>query len=214
MFSAIKFVTAAAIVALFGGFLLAGVLTTQQDGEAPPAAVTESPSPMTTDDILPGIALTVEEVEPGVYRVFDDGARDLATVEAMDIVAGYDGSIWLLREDDFLRLGGDGSHAWPDVPFADPDASRVDHILEVAPDGTMWVIQRWANSRHLDPRRAPGLRSTDGEEWTVEPCPGGRQYPECRGFSVAPDGRVWVSWHEDGGWRLGHLGPTGWQPLD
>ena len=31
MFSALKFVAAAVIVALFGGFLLAGVLTTQQE---------------------------------------------------------------------------------------------------------------------------------------------------------------------------------------
>ena len=46
MFSAVKFVAAAAIVALFGGFLLAGILTTQQDGEVLPAAVTESPSPV------------------------------------------------------------------------------------------------------------------------------------------------------------------------
>jgi hypothetical protein len=47
MFSALKFVTATAIVSLFGGFLLTGVLTTPQEGEVLPAAVTESPSPMT-----------------------------------------------------------------------------------------------------------------------------------------------------------------------
>ena len=28
---------------------------------------------------------------------------DLASVEAIDIVAGYDEGIWLLREDEFLR---------------------------------------------------------------------------------------------------------------
>jgi hypothetical protein len=47
MFSALKFVAAAAIVALFGGFLLTGVFTTQQEDEMPPAAATESPSPIT-----------------------------------------------------------------------------------------------------------------------------------------------------------------------
>ena len=41
MFSATKFLVAGAIVALFGGFLVAGVLTTQQDAEVLPAAVTE-----------------------------------------------------------------------------------------------------------------------------------------------------------------------------
>ncbi|MEA2026796.1 MAG: hypothetical protein U9O18_08890 [Chloroflexota bacterium] len=47
MFSALKFAAAAAIVALFGGFLLTGVFTTQQEDEMLPAAATESPSPVT-----------------------------------------------------------------------------------------------------------------------------------------------------------------------
>jgi len=47
MFSTLKFVAASAIVALFGGFLLTGVLTTQQGDEMLPAATTESASPMT-----------------------------------------------------------------------------------------------------------------------------------------------------------------------
>ena len=37
MFSALKFVAAGVIVALFGGFLLAGVLTTPSDEEMAPA---------------------------------------------------------------------------------------------------------------------------------------------------------------------------------
>ena len=47
MFSAVKFIAAGVIVALFGGFLLAGVLTTP-DGDVLPAAVTESPGPEAT----------------------------------------------------------------------------------------------------------------------------------------------------------------------
>jgi hypothetical protein len=47
MFSALKFIAASAIVALFGGFLLTGVFTTQQGDEMVPAAATESASPMT-----------------------------------------------------------------------------------------------------------------------------------------------------------------------
>ena len=50
MFSAVKLIAAAVIVALFGGFLVAGVLTTPQEGEVAPAAVTESPSPMATEE--------------------------------------------------------------------------------------------------------------------------------------------------------------------
>jgi hypothetical protein len=212
MFSAVKFVVAGVIVALFGGFLLAGVLTTQQGDEVPPAAVTESPSPMTSEELLLG--MVTEEVEPGVFRVTSDGVRDLTSLDAGDIVAGYDDGIWLLREDGFLRLGSDGFHQWPaEVNGWPVEVAPEDHIFEVAPDGTMWVIPRWTNIRVLDPRRAPGLRSTDGEEWTVEPCPERRQYPDCRGFTVAPDGRVWALWKE-GRWRVGHLGPAGWQPLD
>jgi hypothetical protein len=52
MFSATKFVVAGAIVALFGGFLLSGVLTQQQGDELAPAALTESASPEGTDQEL------------------------------------------------------------------------------------------------------------------------------------------------------------------
>jgi hypothetical protein len=41
MFSALKFVAAAVIVALFGGFLLAGILTAPQDDEVLPATVAD-----------------------------------------------------------------------------------------------------------------------------------------------------------------------------
>jgi hypothetical protein len=227
MSSAVKFVVAAAIVALFGGFLLTGVLTTQQGDEMAPAAVTASPtaktrspvttqppesppSPMTTDELLSG--MVTDEVEPGILRVVSDGVRDLP-VDARDggstwsVNVGYDGSVWLFTGDDsnsvyhdraerFLRLGSDESHQWPEASF-------WGHAFEVAPDGTMWVVP-------FPP--SDGRRSTDGEEWTVQTCPQGRH---CRGFTVAPDGTVWASWREDDGrWRVGHLGPTGWQPLD
>ena len=32
-------------------------------------------------------------------------------------------------------------------------------------------------------------------------------------ITLAPDGEVWASW-QDEGWRVGHLGPAGWEPLD
>ncbi len=53
MFSAVKFVAAAAVVALFGGFLLSGVLTTRPGDEALPAAVTASASPETEPTSAP-----------------------------------------------------------------------------------------------------------------------------------------------------------------
>jgi hypothetical protein len=192
MFSALKLVAAAVIVALFGGFLLAGILTTQQGAEMAPAAVTESPSPMTTEELLSG--MVTEEVEPGVYRVINDGVRDLASVEAADIVAGYDGGIWLLRGEGFLRLGSDGSYGWPLL------SGPQDHVFQVAPDGTMWII----------PPAPPGyaFTSSDGEEWTHQPCPEG-----CDGITVAPDGTLWALWREGGRSTVGRLETTGWEPV-
>ena len=153
--------------------------------------------------LLEGMA--TKEVEPGVFRVFNDGMRDLTSVEAVDILAGYDGGTWLLRADDFIRLGSDGSHTWP------MGSRPEDHVFEVTPDGTMWVIGNAAL------REGPALRSTDGEEWTAQSCPEGST--ACMGFTVAPDGKVWASWtvgvpFTDAPWRVSHLGPTGWQALD
>jgi hypothetical protein len=155
----------------------------------------------TAAELLPG--MVTEEVEPGVHRVINDGVRDLASVEAVDVVAGYDDGIWLLREDELLRLGSDDSHEWPVV-------GPGSHGFEVAPDRTMWVIP--CGSRPYRTQCGDVRRSTDGEEWTVEPCPEGST--DCQGSMVAPDGTVWASWEEDGQWRVGHLGPTSWQPLD
>ena len=93
MVSALKLVAASFIVAMFGGFLLTGILTTPNDDQMAPAAVTESPSPMTTQELLTG--MVTEEVEPGVFRVDNDGVRDLASADYEYVVVGQDGSIWL-----------------------------------------------------------------------------------------------------------------------
>ena len=147
MFSAVKFIAASVIVALFGGFLITGVLTTQQGDEMAPAAVTapptieatsaptEAPTRPVRTDILAGVELTVEEVEPSVFRVVNDGVRDLVLGGNTDIVAGHDGGIYLLRKHQFIRLGSESGQAWPEAggPYR-PD-------FEVTPDGTVWVIQ-------------------------------------------------------------------------
>ena len=123
MFSATKYVVAGVIVALFGGFLLAEVLTPQPSNEQlpavgasasaqaePSAAVTAEPTAeveadMTTrSDLLPGVDLVTAEVEPGVYRVVSDGVREpsrtrddkdryLGGILDGNVVAGLDGSV-------------------------------------------------------------------------------------------------------------------------
>ena len=209
MFSALKFIAASVIVALFGGFLMMGVLTTQPSEDQFSAAVsasptveatsepTEAPTTSVRTDILPGVALTVEEVEPGVFHVVNDGVRDLVLGGDTDIVAGHDGGIWLLRKNQFIRLGSEAGHAWPDV--GRPLLRDFFTGFEVTPDGTVWIND--------DGR----LFSSDGGGWTREQTPMG----EVLGIAVAPDGTLWASWREEGdGVEVGSLGPSGWQPLE
>ena len=134
MFSATKFVVAGAIVALFGGFLLSGVLTQQPSDDRLPAvgasasattqaeptdATTSEPEPTTeaeaddtiTPDLLPGVDLVTEEVEPGVYRVASDGVRDLSE-GVQDVTVTPGGEVWVelgrKKDWDIVRLGEPG----------------------------------------------------------------------------------------------------------
>jgi len=185
MASAVKFVVAAVIVALFGGFLLAGVLTAPPGDEMAPAT--------TNDTILPGVTLNVEEVEPGVFRVIDDGERDIAKANNTGIVAGHDGGIWLLRPQHFFRLGSE-AHEWPVRKLGVPD-------FEVAPDGTVWAM----SGGHL---YSVGRGSDD---WTRTKGPAGGFSGQFEGsaFWVTSDGTVWATWEG----VVGYLGADGWQPV-
>jgi len=155
MFSATKFVVAGVIVALFGGFLLSGVLTTQQGEELLPAVgatasesaeaeppvvathaeATNPPTTTTTSDLLPGARLTVEEVEPGVLRVVNDGVRDLRTRRAwpartQTLLTGLDGSVWLVKKGQITEIGKER--------VLRHGAIRSDNI-QLAGDGTSWL---------------------------------------------------------------------------
>jgi len=182
VFSALRLVTAGVIVGLVGGFLFAGVLITPQADEIP-AMATDSPSPMTTDR-LRSIAET-EEIEPGVLHVIGDGIRDLAAADAISLVAGRDGSIWLLSESHFLRFGSDGTYAWPTG-----QAESVSDF-EVAPDGTVWIVGAGENDRSI-------VRSFDGERWILH-----GPALDTRAIEIAPDGRVWAFWQDQGSEMLG-----------
>jgi hypothetical protein len=97
------------------------------------------------------------------------------------------------------------------------------HVLQVAPDGTLWVTPTGRVFSTVTGSWVwPGevFRSTDGEAWSSQPCPG----DSCKGVTVAPDGTLWASWSdgsacergdaEDCEWWVGYLSPTGWQRLD
>ena len=216
MFSALKFVAASVIVALFGGFLLQGMFTMQSE-EARQAAVSGSPATETTSeptegpktsvrsDILPDVELTVEEVEPGVFQVLSDGVRDLVFGGNTEVVAGHDDGIWLLRKNRFFRVGSEAGHAWP------KEGGRYHGDFEVTPEGTVWVIRsgyRNHFARLGDLAERGMLFSSDGDGWTRTRLP-----HEVLDIAVAPDGTLWGSW-----WAaprlVRYLGPSGWQPIN
>ncbi len=170
MFSSLKSIAAAVIVALFGGFLLTGILTTPDDDQMAPAAVTASPSPMSTQELLSG--MLTEEVEPGVFRVINDGVRDLSYPD--EGFPGYfvnvtpDGSVWLSGEGGrkgLFRLGDEAT-------FEDPTYNPP--FKQVAPDGSLWAIGEGGS-----------IRSFDGETWT--------ERIRGDGLAIGPDGTVWVT---------------------
>jgi len=145
MFSALKLVAATAIVALFGGFLMSGLLT-PSEGEPVPAT--------TTDDLVAG--LTTQEVESGVLRIANDGYRDLyhqGRSFAIDggIVVGAQGAVWVYDGlGRFYRVGDEQTYELADQFLMDfePEADR-DHVesleagadlLNGSPDGRLWLV--------------------------------------------------------------------------
>ena len=194
MFSAAKFVVAAAIMALFGGFLL---LATPPTDDAAPAAVSASPSPITTEGLLSG--MVTEEVEPGVYRILDDGAgHDLVAEPPAGLTVASDGSVWLLRRsqppdtgvwadlfewvDAVVRLGQSGT-----FPFEPAEPSRADGVADVAvgPDSVAWT------KVGVTEPEAGMLGSLDGSTWSHPTWPDGTR--DVAAIEATSDGSVWVT---------------------
>ena len=113
MFSALRFAAAAVVVALFGGFVLAGILATQQGDKALPAAVVESPS-LRPDPVR--VTITARwtwytdlgtVVQPGATYGVIDGATGSMTWEATDPrLSGA--ATYIGRHHVYPKLYGDG----------------------------------------------------------------------------------------------------------
>lgn len=201
MLSTLKLVAASVILALASSFLFAGLPDMGPGEDILPAAMSASPAATASNapsaspaagvrtDILPGVELVVEDVEPGVFRILSDGVRELSKGKNFDIVAGHDGGIWLLRPNWFFRLGTGGAHKWPTETPRHAD-------FEVDRDGTAWV-------------QAQGrLQSFGGEGWTT--------HDGHWGLATAPDGTVWTTWWLEGEQPrqlFGFLQDDGWQPF-
>ncbi|MGI9642242.1 MAG: hypothetical protein ACR2N9_05615 [Acidimicrobiia bacterium] len=153
MFSATKLVVAGAVVALFGGFLLSGVLTTQQSDPQPPAAAASAtasaspaPVPVTTVTGRYGVDFDVDP-GPTTTALPGGGERSISLFPHLPIEVSdprIDGNV-LLQEivDDHpdvryrmmnLRLEtADG--AWQ----AEPVTSIDDGSTPGAISDTFWV---------------------------------------------------------------------------
>ena len=129
MFSALKLMAASAIVALFGGFLLAGVLTAPADDEVLPAAVTASPTPATTE----------EPAFPTGTFVSDDGDLTLefradGTCERAGVPCVYG-----VHED-----------AYTEMAFEDPAGEQVPVTYLWDFDDERLTFERWGEDRRPD----------------------------------------------------------------
>jgi hypothetical protein len=107
-----------------------------------------------TEDRLSVMA--TEQLEPGVFRVGNDGVRDLEPGDIEHLAVGLDGSVWTFGVDGFYRLGHEQAEALAAGPELVPHQT-----FAVGPDGTLWV-----DGLHWEPRGWDGLGAFDGERWS------------------------------------------------
>ena len=170
--SAVRFVAAAAVVALFGGILLSGALTTQQGDGAVPGAVVTSASPSATEPGSGTVSVTVDGLEGA------SGSRLAAIL--------YEGVPALASGDTpFRGLGSFAADITSD-PFTVTDSIRegsgwwdstADHPVANVPSGIHTVIifvshrlgpyNEWLPAEPLDAACAVHLTVIEGEQASV-----------------------------------------------
>lgn len=227
MFSATRYLVAGVILALFGGLLLVGLGQPRQTDLAP-AVVGASPdaTPATTPEVevppgptlLSGAELVTEEVERGVFRIIEDGVRDLEwpggrVVEGRSVTAGLDGTVLVAENPQgtpgcqggctAFRLGSAGNIDWSKKPLGPKSDKNADEWsvlpLEIGPDGTVYA-RAWGRNGN------PDLRAWDGDRWDViakrSKDGGVRQI-------VVDDGTLWVASYPD---QIARLTDSGLEP--
>ena len=196
MFGAVKVLTAGLVIVIFSGFLLFALLRGQSDREPLPAAsaspsVVPSPQPVPID-LLADVALKTEVLAPGIYKVLDDGHRDLAR-NVRDVAASAEGDIFVVKYG-VVRLPEDGDPGGYN-PFY--DGSRVLRVGEAGDSlrselnhegglvSDLWSLQTDRDGVVL---LAGGSKRFDGERWQRIDEASARicQQP-------AVDGECWVS---------------------
>ena len=174
MVSAAKLVAAAAVVALFGGLLLAGVLTPQPDPALTPGAATASPTPGMKQLDIPeaGVAMAVPEswetrVESFTPALEPAGRYDLAAIVYASDADGDQGCRL------FAHIGREDLPAHFSEPVAlDAEvAARYDFLADYA-DGGEGLLDREAHTIRLpagDATRVDfvGEGGERGSEWLL-----------------------------------------------
>lgn len=164
---ALRLAMAGGIVALFGGLLLAGLLT--QPSERVPA-----PASSPTATWTPPPELTMEEIAPGVTQATLAGDSSFEAADGpYDFTFDPHGGVWLLSPAGLQRVGDDTS-------YPSPGAVRTFSDLSPAPDGALWVL--------VDDTVAS---FRDGGWTEAPPFPGDTEDPP-GALEVLPDGTVWA----------------------
>ena len=121
-----------------------------------------------TEKSMPG--MVTEEVEPGVLRVINDGVRDLGSVEAMDIVAGYDDGTGppgkTTSSDSAVTVSTSGPADWGTCRGDDFEVTPPWHDFEVTADGMVWAAMETDADLESEPQDSGvNLWSSYGSEW-------------------------------------------------
>ena len=151
--------------------------------------MTESPEPMTTEELLSG--MVTEEIEPGVYKVINDGVRDLleatASSSATTAASGRrERSRGSVRSCGIFRLGGE---------IIDTQYEALDRTA----DGRLW---------------AESLHTYDGERWTEHPAPT-TDFDGSLLYNLG--GTIWATWpdpQQPQQWAVARLDGDEWRLLD
>ena len=219
LFSALKFIAASVIVALFGGFLMVGVFTTQQGDEVSPAAPSASLAPTGIDILTPSSGATTELVAdgdgvlwalevPGRLVRFDPDtdtttmwtiADDVAFGQVASIAPSPRGGVWLAGPDAVRLFDGDRFVQLIEAPEA------LKLAVEAA-DESLWaatqsgIVLHWDGSGWEDVGPAsPGACDWIGAlavDSTGRPWVGGKRWSSCEGAAgvevMVLDGSEWT----------------------
>jgi hypothetical protein len=167
MFSATKFVVAAVIVALFGGFLLTSVLTQQTEEAVPAVGASASPSPEATyvvtrissNSLRGGYVATDEALwalnNGGVSRLDPETGEvtGIATTDGIRWLVPTDDAIWAVGRDGVQRIAridltvSDEIRRARNEPFWGEGDGQC--YAPVIADGSLWIASPGSESHTL-----------------------------------------------------------------